>query len=122
MKKIWQIIGSEKMENKVVLHVPNSVNLEEVSACGQMLVDSDSIGFIYLLEKENEYVYTLIPKSIWHDCKGGLEAQSTFILTNGETNIELVQFQEELEYLVENIKGNGNYGDEMVKEVEAIFL
>lgn len=122
MKKIWQIIGTEKLEKNVLLHVPNNVNLEDVSACGQMLVDSDSVAFIYLLEKENEYVYLLIPKDTWDECKYGLESKSTFALTNGKTSIVLDQFQEELEYLVDNIKGNGNYGENMMKEVEAIFL
>ena len=122
MKRKWQIIGCLMKENELVLQLPSDVNLEGISACGQMLVDSDSVAFIYLLEQENEYVYLEIPQSIWLDCKRALEVNATFVLSNSNNSIELVQFDEEMEYLIDNIQGNGNYGEKMGKEVEAIFL
>lgn len=53
--------------------------------------------------------------------KTGLEEKLPVYLTNEENKIELINFYEELEYLISNIKGNSNYGDEMVTKVESTF-
>ncbi|HWJ80557.1 MAG TPA: hypothetical protein VNR61_21035 [Niallia sp.] len=122
MKKKWEIIGVIKSDHELIFQLPSDAKLENTSACGQMLVDSDSIAFIYLLEKDNEYVYLEIPQPLWNECKKALEANAVFILESGETRIVLEQFKEELEYLIENIQGNGNYGEKMGNEVETIFF
>ena len=43
------------------------------------------------------------------------------VITNGSEEIQLTQFREELTYLIENIKGNSNYGEMMVSKVEVVF-
>ncbi|CAI9386477.1 MULTISPECIES: hypothetical protein [Bacillaceae] len=122
MKQKWKITESIVRENELVFQLQEDANLENTKASGQMLVDSDSLAFIYLLEKENEYVYLEIPEMVWKDCKVALEANNAFFIKalNGELLLE--NFKEELEYLIENIRGNGNYGEDMEKAVSSVFL
>ena len=122
MKQKWKITESIVRENELVFQLQENANLENTKASGQMLVDSDSLAFIYLLEKENEYVYLEIPEMVWKDCKVALEANNAFFIKalNGELLLE--NFKEELEYLIENIRGNGNYGEDMEKAVSSVFL
>lgn len=122
MKQKWKITESIVRENELVFQLQENANLENTMASGQMLVDSDSLAFIYLLEKENEYVYLEIPEMVWKDCKVALEANNAFFIKalNGELLLE--NFKEELEYLIENIRGNGNYGEDMEKAVSSVFL
>jgi len=121
MKQKWKITESIVRENELVFQLQENANLENTMASGQMLVDSDSLAFIYLLEKENEYVYLEIPEMVWKDCKVALEANNAFFIKalNGELLLE--NFKEELEYLIENIRGNGNYGEDMEKAVSSVF-
>lgn len=122
MKQKWQIKETIKRENELVFQLQEDVNLENAKACGQILVDSDALAFIYLLEKENEYVYLEIPESVWKDCKQALESNSSFFVKDEKGHLLLENFKEELEYLIENIRGNGNYGEEMEKGVSSVFL
>ena len=86
-----------------------------------MLVDSDGLSFVYLLEKEEDYTYIVIPNTVWKELKTALTEQLPVYLSNQSERLLLNQFHEELSYLIENIKGNSNYGEKMVNEVEAIF-
>jgi len=110
-----------KDNNEVLLEIDSNQPLNDLKASGQMLVDSDSLSFIYLLEKEASYTYIAVPDTVWNDLKVVLSNQLSVVLTNGSEQILLTQFQEELTYLVENIKGNSNYGESMVNKVEAVF-
>ena len=87
-----------------------------------MLVDSDNLSFIYLLEKDDHYTYIAIPDTVWNDIKNVITLNPIpVVLTNGSEEIQLTQFREELTYLIENIKGNSNYGEMMVSKVEVVF-
>lgn len=44
-----------------------------------------------------------------------------FVRVN-DIEMELEGLKEEVEYLVENIEGNVNYGEELVTAVEKVFL
>ncbi|MFL6562385.1 MAG: hypothetical protein ACJ8MO_40575 [Bacillus sp. (in: firmicutes)] len=43
-------------------------------------------------------------------------------MTFNEEQKELNNFHDEFNYVLTNIKGNSNYGKEMVTKVESIFL
>lgn len=122
MKQKWQIKTTIKRENELVFQLEEDANLEKTIASGQMLVDSDALAFIYLLEKQDEYIYLEIPEIVWKDCKVALEANHTFYIKGDQEEVELENFKEELGYLIENIRGNGNYGEEMEKTVSSVFL
>ncbi|MFS0824141.1 hypothetical protein [Bacillus sp. 1P02SD] len=93
-----------------------------LSATGQMLVDSDSLAFIYKLENEQEFIYVSLPSAIWPSLKNVISENQKVILHLEDDELELIDIIPELEYLLQNIEGNANYGDEMVELVEKTFL
>lgn len=119
MKKKLNIQMTEIKDRQLQLVADEAIN--GLAPAGQMLVDSDGVAFIYLLESNTDYTYMVLPEPVWHALKTGLEEKLPVYLTNEENKIELINFYEELEYLISNIKGNSNYGDEMVTKVESTF-
>lgn len=108
-------------ENELRLLVSNDISLNSLKPLGQMLVDSDEISFVYLLEKDNEYTYLMLKEDNWTQLKWALEKNAVVSLSTEHSTIELDGFLDELTYLIENIKGNSNYGEAMVTKVEEIF-
>ena len=108
-------------QKEIQMEVDQQISLNQYRASGQMLVDSDGLSFIYLLEKEEDYTYIVIPNTVWKELKIALTEQLPVYLSKQSERLLLNQFHEELSYLIENIKGNSNYGEKMVNEVEAIF-
>lgn len=108
-------------KSKLEFQVESEKTLKDFIASGKMLVDSDGISFIYLLEKSEEYTYVVIDEKYWKQLNEALSEEALVFITNGKEQIELVNIFDELSYLVENIKGNSNYGNEMVAKVEAVF-
>lgn len=108
-------------QNELLLHADSQIDLTDLEPVGQMLVDSDHIAFVYLAEKNNDYTYIVLKDELWGHFKQALDGEGTVYVTNGKNRLELSNFLEELNYLTENIKGNSNYGEEMVGKVEAHF-
>jgi hypothetical protein len=95
----------------------------ELEASGQVLVDSDTRSFIYILDSSEGFVYVSFQKEHWNALKEVIEHDKEVKLElSGHPILTLVGFKSELEYLIENIKGNSNYGEEMMKSVESVFL
>ncbi|MHC0036683.1 UPF0738 family protein [Pseudoneobacillus sp. C159] len=116
-------VSSAKIEgNHLLLHIDSNLSVKDMSAKEQMLVDSDQLSFIYIVEAENEYTYIALHKELWETLKRGLEDNlSVYLSSNDKAQLLLPMFLEELKYLIENIKGNSNYGEEMVEKVESSF-
>ena len=108
-------------QSELQMEVDQQIALNNYKASGQMLVDSDGLSFVYLLEKEEGYTYIVLPNLVWGKLKTALTEQLPVYLSNQSERLLLNQFHEELSYLIENIKGNSNYGEKMVNEVEAVF-
>ena len=89
---------------------------EGLTEAGQMLVDSDNYGFAYILDDGQSYSYLIFVKETWsmlHENKGKA------IYINDDLKLEM--FDQELDYILSNIKGNSNYGKDFVAEVEEAF-
>src|SRR3954454_15564894 len=108
-------------QKEIQMEVDQQISLNQYRASGQMLVDSDGLSFVYLLEKEEDYTYIVIPNTVWKELKIALTEQLPVYLSKQSERLLLNQLHEELSYLIENIKGNSNYGEKMVNEVETIF-
>ncbi len=108
-------------ETEIELEAEGHVQLKNLKASGQMLVDSDHLSFVYLMETEEGYTYIMISNKVWKELKVALTNNVSVFLSNKKERILLTSFQEELSYLIDNIKGNSNYGEQMVAEVEAVF-
>ncbi|WP_246860937.1 hypothetical protein [Bacillus sp. REN3] len=107
--------------NELLLTADLEAGIEEMTATGQMLVDSDQLSFIYIVEKEGGYQYLSIPERIWDIIHDGLQAGLEASLISGRNKLRLPGFRQEMDYLIANITGNSNYGEEMVAKVEQIF-
>jgi hypothetical protein len=120
MQKSITINSADVINNKLLVEA--NVSIKGLVPGEQMLADSDHFSFIYLLEKANEYTYLVLPEAIWPALKEVIKQNLPVIITFNEDQLELTNFKEELEYLISNIKGNGNYGEEMVEKVETLFI
>lgn len=87
-----------------------------------MLVDSDALAFVYILETEDRFLYVMVPKPWWPELKAALDAKEPVWLRCGERTLELEQFHDELSYLLENIRGNANYGEALERAVQEMFF
>ena len=114
-----------KVENRTLILEPAEVSsgLEQsdVKAQGQMLVDSDHLAFIYILEAGDEFVYASLPHQIWPQLKEALDHEYQVEMKLNDQQIELENLLDELRYLLENIKDNANYGEEMESKVVELF-
>ncbi|OIK11160.1 hypothetical protein BIV60_18580 [Bacillus sp. MUM 116] len=119
MKNKLTAINGKIIENQIVFTVNEAIH--HLQPAEQILVDSDNLSFIYLMEDKEEYAYIAFPEETWEFLKTAVENKLSVYLSFNDQQIELPQFTEELEYIISNIKGNGNYGDEMVTKVEENF-
>jgi hypothetical protein len=113
------ISNANVTENKLLLHVNESIS--GLIPTEQILVDSKQISFVYLMENPEGYTYIDIPESIWPLLKNTLAEQIPVWIQFEDDQLELTNFNEELVDIINNIRGNSNYGEEMVTKVEGNF-
>jgi hypothetical protein len=121
MRKKIHISSATIEGNYLLLHVDSKISVLNMIPKEQILVDSDQLAFVYIVEVENEYTYLVLQEELWGTLKEALEKNLSVFLTNDEEKQLLSMFTEELHYLIDNIKGNSNYGEEMVEKVESSF-
>lgn len=119
MKERITIQNATITESKILLETKESIN--GLVPAEQLLVDSARFSFIYLMENQEDYTYIALPEQIWPFLKTALEQNLPVLLSFNDEQIELINFHDELEFLVSNIKGNSNYGNDMVTKVEGNF-
>lgn len=110
------------IDNHLVVKTAEPVDLSSLTPKGQVLVDSDGAAFIYITENQDEYTYISLPESIWPTLKDAWGRKVPVILAADNKKLELTGLFDELAYLIDNIQGNGNYGEEFVSKVEQTFL
>ncbi|UTR15343.1 hypothetical protein MM221_01750 [Salipaludibacillus sp. LMS25] len=125
---ILNVISINAESHKVVLTVRGDVSPEDWASFesgGRMLVDSDDMAFVYLMETSDHYHHVRINEDSWPALKQHiLEGASVELQLEDDSEqraIELTHFWEELSLLLENIQGNHNYGTVFVQRVEEIF-
>jgi hypothetical protein len=121
----------KKMNKKILISKANISNnklrllanepISGLTQTEQILVDSKQFSFVYLMENQEGYTYIDIPEPIWPLLKDTLTKQIPVWVYFDEEELELTNFNEELVEVINNIKGNSNYGEEMVTKVEGIF-
>ncbi|MBM7659738.1 hypothetical protein JOC85_000505 [Bacillus mesophilus] len=123
MQKRIEIKDVEWREEELFLY-PKPIELDgsSLKAAERVLVDSDQLAFVYILEASDEYVYLSISHTFWPHLKKVLTESTPVKLVIEKHVIELQGLQSEVSELIQNIEGNSNYGDEMVKQVESVFL
>ena len=117
----FQVQSGVQLENDIrftLEDVPKGLNIK---AGGQMITDSDSLAFVYLLEGDSEYHYLKFGQDVWPLLVNTLKATEDPTLQIGDQRVVLMKFKEELEMLIYNIEGNDNYGVEFSQAVENAF-
>lgn len=121
MRKKIEVIQANIENNELLLTTNDQLDLSKFKAVGQLLVDSDHVAFVYLVEEINDYTYIVLPTSIWPELKSALDHTMPVKLMSGSQEFTLDGIHEELIFLIENIKGNSNYGKEMIEFIERTF-
>lgn len=119
MNKRITIMKANVLDNRLLLQASESIS--GLIPNEQILVDSKQFSFVYLMENPEGYTYVDIPEPIWPFLKMTLEQQTPVWIHFEDEKRELTNFYEELEDVINNIRGNSNYGSEMVTKVEEIF-
>ncbi|ENQ3080898.1 hypothetical protein [Bacillus multifaciens] len=123
MQNKIQVKSVENRENALIFCAENTeLCVDGLKARSHVLVDSDNLSFLYILENETDFIYVSIPHTYWVEVKEAMKSDKTMHVRIQDVEIELEQMKEELEYLIGNIEGNANYGEELVNEVERVFL
>ncbi|WML27791.1 hypothetical protein [Neobacillus sp. OS1-33] len=120
MKKNITILKAYILEDKLMLETNESII--DLVPEEQILVDSIQYSFIYLMEDKNDYTYIVLHEQIWPLLNNAYEKRLPVWISFNDEQKELVNFHEEFDYVLSNIKGNSNYGKELVSKVERIFL
>ena len=119
----YYIITGELTDHTLTFGLNENVDLSVYTATGNMLVDSDTLSFVYLLDGGEGYTYVRFQEEVWPMLANVLEQDVSVTITSEEGSmLELVDLKEELGYLIENIKDNSNYGEDMNQAVEKVFL
>jgi Family of unknown function (UPF0738) len=119
MNKRITITKANFLDSKLYLYASEPIN--GLSPAEQILVDSKEFSFVYLMENQEGYTYIDMKEPIWPLLKKGMEQSIPVWILYRDTQLELTNFYEELTELINNIRGNSNYGAEMVTKVEEIF-
>ncbi len=116
-------IKQAEIGEKLTLSIEKGEGFSEWKDGSRMLVDSDQLSFIYVMETEDDLVYISLPEQFWGQLSEALSKELPVVLKTAEEDhsFELSALHSELSYLLENIKGNSNYGDNMLEAVERSF-
>ena len=113
--------GKELFTAKVSEDIDSNL-AKSLRAGSRMLVDSDDLAFIYILEDDSDLYYLYFKQDSWESLnKIALESKKLILDLGNDVEIELTSIVEELAFLTENIDGNGNYGEAMEKAVQEVF-
>ncbi|MED5073551.1 hypothetical protein P9857_05900 [Anoxybacillus geothermalis] len=123
MNEKWIVERAERKDGRLWLKVDDALVLPAgVMPKRHMLVDSDALAFVYILETEDRFLYVMVPKPWWPELKAALDAKEPVWLQCGGEVLELEQFHDELSYLLENIRDNANYGEALERAVQEMFF
>ncbi|WP_419883448.1 hypothetical protein ACN6MY_07770 [Peribacillus sp. B-H-3] len=121
MRKTIMVQDAKISDGTLLLFADETANLTSLHPKEQMLVDSDHFAFIYLTETDEGYTYISLHEGVWAPLKSAWEKKMPAVVKAGDNTLELKGIYEELEYLIDNIKGNSNYGEEFSGKVEKTF-
>lgn len=121
MRKMIRVHNSENRGGTIHYFIQEQEPAESLEASGQMIADSDDPAFVYLLDTGTQYIYIRFEEPLWPSLTEALQHDGLPLLVWGSQVMPLAAFQEELWMLLENIKGNNNYGELFQTAVEKAF-
>ncbi|MEG0383498.1 hypothetical protein [Solibacillus cecembensis] len=121
MRKLYTIERFEMINHELHFILNEKEQQIQLEATGQVIVDSDNATFLYIVEDNNAYSYISFSKEVWPQLLQMILTEQTPYLRWNTGQIELTNFVVELNMLLFNIEGNGNYGELFVAAVEQQF-
>ena len=121
LRNVYNIESYVYIHNQLIFSVNEKVAPIQIIPVGQVIVDSDQHTFIYIVEEDGAFSYLSFGEKMWPALVETVQRGEDPYLTLGEKTIELHNFCDELEALIYNIEGNGNYGESFVIAVETVF-
>lgn len=121
VRNVYTVDQFEIIHNAVHFILNEKKQLSQLQSTGQVIVDSDNEGFLYIIEENNAYSYVSFTKQNWSQLQQMILSKQQPFLRLEDGQFELTNFAEELTTLLFNIEGNGNYGDSFVQGVEEAF-
>ncbi|WP_397537296.1 hypothetical protein [Rummeliibacillus pycnus] len=121
MRKTYTVQKGTIQDSHIQFDLQENVHDIKWRPAGQMITDSDDMAFIYLMDEEDGYSYVKFPQAVWPLLVETLQSKVNPMLKWNTEQIELVNFQDELQSLIYNIEGNYNYGEVFTTTVEETF-
>lgn len=124
MRKMLTIEEIIQNENGLFLKIEDNetLNFDNCHEIGTMIADSEQNSLLYIIEENEEFVYITIPVTLWAHIKKANDQNQKVFLQSRDGQLELNSWNDELTYLVQNVEGNFNYGEEFVKQIQKVFL
>ena len=109
-------------KDRFIVTLSETIHSDKLQASGRMLVDSDQLAFIYIVDSDDGYIYLQFKTELWPKLKAALvQGCPAFLVMDDRKPLELSNFHKEINYLIENISENPNYGEQTVAEVGRYF-
>ncbi|MGG0657065.1 hypothetical protein [Rummeliibacillus pycnus] len=121
MRKTYTVEKGSIQDSHIQFELQENNGEIKWQPAGQIITDSDDMAFIYLMEEADGYSYVKFPQTIWPLLVETLQSKANPMLKWNTEQIELVNFQDELQSLIYNIEGNYNYGEGFTTAVEETF-
>jgi hypothetical protein len=116
------VTSIETKESKLLAKADVSLPFQGLEPEGRMLVDSDGAAFVYLLGHKDEFIHLRFEESTWETIHTYRDTEKPVYVHTGLQPVLLEDFWTEIDFLLDNIEGNHNYGKEFVEKVERIFF
>ncbi|GAK00957.1 hypothetical protein [Geomicrobium sp. JCM 19055] len=107
-------------QKAMIIPKDDSFKVSSFKDAERMLADSDELAFVYVVENEGSFYQVRLPEMFWPILEEIYEHHYPVYL--GKEELLLDSFQDEMEYLLDNIPDNNNYGSEMADAVVKHFL
>lgn len=124
MKKlnVLEITKNSEGYAAVCEHTFTQNEIKGIKAGERMLVDSDGLALIYIIEDDEQFYYVSFGQNTWPLLNEAYKTEAPLILEfDSNHTLELLQLHAELDFLLENIEGNSNYGEELETAVCEVF-
>lgn len=115
MNKLDIYVDEIKYEEKT-LKCHADQDIKGMTAASRMIVDSDNMSFIYLVDDGDAFQRVHFVKETWSMLN---DYKDSKIVLNDELTLE--DFWEEMDFLLDNIVDNNNYGKEFESAVRDQF-
>lgn len=115
------ITSIETQQEKLVAKADVTLPFQGLEPEGRMLVDSDGGAFVYLLAHKEEYIQLRFEEATWETIHNYRREERPVYIQTVMKPVKLEEFWTEIDFLLDNIQGNHNYGKEFVEKVEQVF-